>query len=320
MLNQLDSTHLTQLGGSDLYVSRVGLGTWPMSGISSLGVTDELSEATIYAALAQGINFFDTAYSYGYDGRSDRVLGKALQNQRASAVIAHKVGVHWDAKRQRVVDGSRKTLLAHAQECLTRLGTDYVDVMYLHCPDPLIPIEESAEAIAEICKRGWARYAAVSNVSPEQAERFSAVCPIIAIQPYFNMFQQDAVRELLTFSSANCVSMVCFWVLMKGLLSGRLKRDHVFDPTDRRLSYPIFQGQAWQDAQNVLDRLRHFENELDCTVAQLVVAWSLTQPGVNVALLGAKRPEQIIESAHSMHLKVDTEIIEQITALVRRDT
>ena len=114
--------------------------------------------------------------------------------------------------------------------------------------------------------------------------------------------------------------MVCFWVLMKGLLSGRLNRDHVFDPADRRLSYPIFQGQAWQDAQNVLDRLRHFANELDCTVAQLVVAWSLTQPGVNVALLGAKRPEQIIESAHSMHLAVDTEIIEQMNALVRRDT
>ena len=316
MLNQIDSTHLTQLGNSDLYVSRVGLGCWPMSGISSLGVTDELSEATIHAALAQGINFFDTAYSYGYDGRSDRVLGKALKNQRARAVIAHKVGTHWDSAKQRVVDGSRATLIAHAQECLTRLGTDYVDVMYLHCPDPLVPIEESAEAIAEICKRGWARFAAVSNVNLEQARRFCAVCPVVAIQPYFNMFQQDSVRELYAFTSSSNISMVCFWVLMKGLLSGRLKRDHVFDPADRRLTYPIFQGQAWQAAQDVLDRLRHIANELDCTVAQLVVAWSLTRPGVNVALLGAKRPEQIIESAQSMHMKLDAELIEQINALV----
>ena len=316
MLNQIDSTHLTQLGKSDLYVSRVGLGCWPMSGISSLGVTDELSESTIHAALAQGINFFDTAYSYGYDGRSDQVLGKALANQRAQAVIAHKVGAHWDDKKQRVVDGSRKTLIAHAQECLTRLKTDYVDLMYLHCPDPSVPIEESAEAIAEICKRGWARFAGVSNVNPEQAKRFSAVCPVIAIQPYFNLFQQDAVRELFPFASTNHVSMVCYWVLMKGLLSGRLSRDHVFDPTDRRLSYPIFQGQAWQNAQDVLDKLRHFANELDCTVTQLVVAWSLTQPGVNVALLGAKRPEQILESAQSMYLKIDAQLIEQINTLV----
>ena len=109
--------------------------------------------------------------------------------------------------------------------------------------------------------------------------------------------------------------MVCYWVLMKGLLSGRLKRDHVFDPTDRRLTHPIFQGQAWQNAQNVLDRLRHIADELDCTVSQLVVAWTLTRPGISVALLGAKRPEQIIESLQAMHIELDTEVIEQIDAL-----
>lgn len=315
MPNQIDTAHLTRLGMSDLYVSRVGLGCWPMSGISSLGVTDELSKATIHAALDHGVNFFDTAYSYGHDGRSDRVLGEALRTHRERAIIAHKVGAHWDEKKQRVVDGRRETLIAHAQECLVRLGMDYVDVMSLHCPDPSVPIEESAGAIAEICKRGWARYAGISNVNLDQAKRFAAVCPIVAIQPYFNLFQSDAVRELLPFALANNISMVCYWVLMKGLLSGRLKRDHVFDPTDRRLTYPIFQGQAWQDAQNVLDRLRYLADELDCTVAQLVVAWSLTQPGVSVALLGAKRPEQMIESVQAMYLKLDTEVIEQIDAL-----
>ena len=111
--------------------------------------------------------------------------------------------------------------------------------------------------------------------------------------------------------------MVCYWVLMKGLLSGRLLRDHVFDPADRRLTYPIFQGQAWQDAQNVLDQLRHLANELDCTVAQLVVAWSLTRPGVNVALLGAKRPEQITESVQAMHMKLEPNVIEEIGLFLR---
>jgi len=287
-----------------------------MSGISSLGVTDELSISTIRAALDHGVNFFDTAYSYGYDGRSDRVLGSALRTSRDRAIIAHKVGAHWDDKKQRVVDGRRETLFAQAQECLTRLGMDHVDVMYLHSPDPMVPIEESAEAIAEICKRGWARYAAVSNVNLEQATRFAAVCPIVAIQPYFNLFQQDAVCELLPFSLPNNISMVCYWVLMKGLLSGRLKRDHVFDPTDRRLTYPIFQGQAYENAQNVLDRLRHLANELDCTVAQLVVAWTLTKLGISVALLGARRPEQIIESVQAMHMKLEADVIEQVNALV----
>ncbi len=315
MPNPIDTSYLTRLGTSELHVSRVGLGCWPMSGISSLGVTDELSIATIHAAVDHGVNFFDTAYSYGYDGRSDRVLGVALRTCRDRAVIAHKVGSHWDDKKQRIVDGRHETLVAQAQECLKRLGMDYVDVMYLHSPDPMVPIEESAEAIAEICKRGWARYAAVSNVNLEQAKRFASVCPIVAIQPYFNLFQPDAVLELLPFASSNNISIVCYWVLMKGLLSGRLKRDHVFDPTDRRLTYPIFQGQAFENAQNVLDRLRHLADELDCTVAQLVVAWTLTRPGISVALLGAKRPEQIIETVQAMHMKLDTDVIEQINAL-----
>lgn len=317
MPNLIDAAHLTRLGTSDLFVSRVGLGCWPMSGISSLDVTDELSIATIRAAIDHGVNFFDTAYAYGYDGRSDRLLGHSLRNVRDRAVIAHKVGTHWDELKQRVVDGRPETLIAQAQQCLLRLEMNYVDIMYLHCPDPTVPIEESAGAIAEICKRGWARYAAVSNVNSEQANRFAAVCPIVAFQPYFNMFQQDAVRELLPVAMSHNVSMVCYWVLMKGLLSGRLKRDHVFDPSDRRLTYPIFQGHAWQKAQDVLDHLRHIADELDCTVSQLVVAWSLTKPGVSVALLGAKRPEQIIESLQAMHLKLDTEVIQQIDALTQ---
>ncbi len=315
MPNQIDSDHLTRLGASDLFVSRVGLGCWPMSGISSLDVTDEFSIATIRAAFEHGVNFFDTAYAYGYDGRSDRVLGQALRNDRDQVVIAHKVGTHWDANKQRIVDGRPATLVAHAEECLTRLGMDYVDIMYLHCPDPIVPIEESARAISDICKRGLARYAAVSNVTPEQASRFAAVCPIVALQPYYNLFQQDAVSELLQFASSNNISMVCYWVLMKGLLSGRLKRDHVFDPADRRLSYPIFQGHAWENAQNVLDQIRQMADDLDCTVTQLVVAWTLTQPGVNVALLGAKRPEQILDSVQAMHLNLSTDTIERINSL-----
>jgi aryl-alcohol dehydrogenase-like predicted oxidoreductase len=316
MPNQLDTSHLTRLGSSELYVSRVALGCWPISGISSLGVTDAMSVATIRAAVDHGVNFFDTAYSYGYDGRSDRVLGEALRNDRDKVIIAHKVGTHWDDRKQRVVDGRPSTLIHQAETSLKRLNMNDVDVMYLHCPDPAVPIEESAACIAKICQRGLARYAAVSNVDYEQAARFNDVCPIIAIQPYFNLFQQDAVNELLTFAKSKNIAMVCYWVLMKGLLSGRMLRDHVFDPADRRLTYPIYQGRAWQHAQDVLDQLRGIAVELQCTVTQLVVAWSLTQPGVSVALVGAKRPDQILESVGAMHLKLDNQIVDRINSLV----
>jgi len=303
---------LIPLGKSDLRVSRIGLGCWPMAGITSIGISDADSIATVRAALDCGINFFDTAFSYGYDGRSDEILRIALANRRNEAVIAHKVGSHWDDQKRRVVDGSPSRLLAQAKECVRRIGSDYVDVMYLHTPDPKVPIEDSAGAIAEICKSGLARYAAVSNVNSDQAARFVQVCPVIAIQPYFNMFQQECVEELIPFASRNQVSLVCYWILMKGLLSGHLQRDHEFDPKDRRLTYPIFQGEAWHRAQNLLDKLRALSADLNCTVTQIVTAWSLTRPGVTVALLGAKRPEQILEAVGSLELKLPAEILELI--------
>ena len=305
-----------RLGSSDLVVSRVALGCWPMSGISSLGVEDQQSIETVHAALDCGINFFDTAFSYGYDGRSDRVLGQALRSKKNSAIVAHKVGMHWDENKQRKLDGTPKTLLAHAEMCLSRLGVEQVDIMYLHSPDPNVPIEESAGAIREICQRGWARYAAVSNVNADQARRFISECPVVAIQPYFNMFQQDAVQDLLPLTQAHGISLVCYWVLMKGLLSGHLLRDHQFDPTDRRLSYPIFQGAAWQKAQDVLDQLRTVSLDLGCTVAQLVVAWSLKQPGVAVALSGAKRPDQILESAKAKDILLSDDVSAMISRLL----
>ena len=315
----IQAKHHVQLGNSDLFVSRIGLGCWPMAGITSLGISDQESIATVQAALDHGINFFDTAYAYGYDGRSDHVLRNALQTRRGVAIIAHKVGTHWNAQRQRCVDGTPATLIKNAQECLKRLDTDYVDVMYLHTPDPNVPIEDSAGAIAEICKRGWARYAAVSNVDLEQAIRFNAICPLVAIQPYFNMFQQDAVQSLLPIAKSQNISMVCYWVLMKGLLSGKLQRDHVFDPADRRLTYPIFQGQAWQRAQDLLDRLRSLSSELGCTVAQVVIAWTLTKQGVNVVLLGAKRPEQLIESAHALELQLSPDLAARIDGWIEAE-
>jgi aryl-alcohol dehydrogenase-like predicted oxidoreductase len=311
--NGTHPTHSVALGNSELRVSRIGLGCWPMSGISSIGINDADSVATIHAALDCGINFFDTAYSYGYDGRSDHVLRTALRNKRSQAVIAHKVGMSWDADRKRVIDGRPSNLLQQARECLQRLNVDYVDVMYLHTPDVNVPIEESAGAISEICNLGMARYAGVSNVNSVQALQFISVCPVVAIQPYFNMFQQDAVNDLFHVAQTNNITLVCYWVLMKGLLSGKLLRDHVFAPDDRRLTYPVFQGQEWQRAQDLLDRLRLLSNELHCTVAQLVTAWSLKVPGVGVALLGAKRPDQMMESAQALHVHLSDDVVQTIS-------
>lgn len=305
-----------QLGNSDLTVSSVGFGCWPMAGITSVVDSNEDVKRAIHAALDVGVNFFDTAYSYGYMGESDTLLREALAGRRDEAIIASKAGQHWNSDRQRVIDARPATLIAHAEEILVRLGVEYLDLFYLHTPDSQTPIEQSAEGIAEVVRRGWARYAAVSNVTLEQAQAFHAICPVIAIQPYFNMLQQESVGELREFCHQENIGLVCYWVLMKGLLAGHLARDHQFDPRDRRLAYDIFRGELWQRNQDLVDQLRAIATRIGCTVSQLVIAWTLAQPGITVALCGAKRPEQIIENAGGMQVQLDSNVLAEIDGCI----
>jgi aryl-alcohol dehydrogenase-like predicted oxidoreductase len=308
----IKSAQLRQLGKSDLRVSTVGFGCWPIAGISSLDVTDEWSLKTLQAAFDAGINFFDTAFSYGYDGESDRLLKTALSHRRNQVVLASKVGSHYDNDRRRIVDGRPEILIDQAAQILKRLDVDHIDLLYLHQPDPTVAIEDSAGAIAEIVSRGWARYAGVSNVNSDQLTRFHSQCPVVAVQPPFNMLQQSEWRAIRDICIQHSIGAVCYWVLMKGLLAGKMERDHQFNPRDRRLTYDIYQGEKWQRSQNFLDRLRSLSSELGCTVSQLVIAWTVRQPGIAVALCGAKRPEQIEETASAMALNLEDAVIQRI--------
>lgn len=301
----MSAISLRQLGNSDLQISSVGFGCWPIAGISSLGVTRQSSLATIEAALDTGINFFDSAYSYGYDGEADGLLRQVLTNRREGIVLASKVGSHYNQARQRCVDCRPEVLKSQAEQLLRRLGVECLDLLYLHQPDPEVAIEDSAGAIAEIVQRGWARYAAVSNVDLDQLQRFNAVCPVVAVQPPYNMLQQQELRTIQQYCLDKNIGAVCYWVLMKGLLAGRMDRNHQFDPCDRRLTYSIYQGQQWDRSQDFLDKLRELSRQLSCTVAQLVVAWTIQQPTVISALCGAKRPEQIQETAQAMRLVLE---------------
>lgn len=283
-----------------------------MAGVSSLGVNDADSLATIHAALDAGINFFDTAYSYGYDGQADLLLAQVLRQRGAEMIVASKVGTHYDAQQRQVVDGRPATLLEHARRGCQRLGLERLDVIYLHTVDPQVPIAESAGAIAEIVKQGLARYAGVSNVDAQQLATFTADCPVIVVQPPFNMLQTEKVQAILPQCVDQQIAIAAYWVLMKGVLAGRMSREHQFDATDRRLNYPIYQGAAWQRTHDVLDRLHRLAADVNCTVAQLVIAWTLAQPGLTVALCGAKRPQQIQESAGAMQVELSHDALEQI--------
>ena len=298
-----------RIGRSDLRVNPIGFGCWPIAGVSSLNVTEESSLETLNAALDSGINFFDTAFGYGFNGEADHLLAKLIQNRRQEMILASKVGIGFDSEKQRFVDGRPATLLKQAEQVLDRLKVSEVEIMYLHAVDPETPIEESAGAIAEIVTRGWARYAGVSNVTASELERFHQECPVVAVQPPFNMLQQEQVSELRSICEREQIAIVSYWALMKGLLTGKFARDHEFDPRDKRLTYEIYQGQAWQQSQDFLDQLRTLANEVGCSVSQLVMAWTIRQPGITVALCGAKRPSQIRETSQAASLALPPETL-----------
>lgn len=288
---------LRPLGKSGLRVSPIALGCWPIAGMTSLNVNDADSLATIHAALDNGVNFVDTAYNYGPDGESERLIARAVGADRDRVVIATKGGLNWGPAGERVHDARPETLRRECDESLARLATDHVDLLYLHAPDPNVPIAESAGALKELIAAGKTRAVGVSNVSLAQLQEFASVCPTAACQPHYNMLQREIERDILPWCVANDVALVIYWPLMKGLLAGKLPRDHVFAAGDGRAKYPMFQGEEWQKNQDLLDALRKIAADCRKTVAQVVINWTIHQPGITAALCGAKRAAQAKENA-----------------------
>lgn len=285
------------LGKTGLEISTVALGCWPIAGMTSPGVNDANSLATIRACFDLGINHLDTAYMYGRDGESERLIAQALGNRRAEMIIATKGGYHWSPEGRQMPDARPATLKRECAESLRRLGTDHVEIYYLHGPDPQVPVSESAGAIRVLIEEGKALAAGASNLSLSQLQAFHAVCPLAVYQPLYNMLQRQIEADVLPWCRAHGVSVLVYWPLLKGLLAGKFPRDHIFAPTDNRLKYPMFQGDEWRKNQDLLDRLRAVAAEAGRSVAELAINWTIHQPGVTGALCGAKRPDQIRENA-----------------------
>lgn len=295
---------LRQLGNTDLMVSSVAMGCWPITGITTLDANQDDSIRTLHAAIDCGINFLDTAYAYGIEGESEQMIGKVIRSQRDSVVIATKGGIHRVGKGQDF-DARPETLKRQCEESLQRLGTDRIDLYYLHATDNRTPIAESAGAISEMIQEGKVRAAGASNLNVEQLEQFQQACAISAVQPHFNMLQQEIRQDIEPWCRSKNISLCVYWPLMKGFLAGKLSRDHKFAEGDGRAKYPMFQGDEWQKNHDFLDELRTIAAAVEVTAAQLVIAWTIKQPSITAALCGAKRDWQIRETAAAMTLNID---------------
>jgi aryl-alcohol dehydrogenase-like predicted oxidoreductase len=274
-----------------LKVSRIALGTWAMGGWMWGGTDTRESIATIHAALSQGINLIDTAPVYGF-GVSEEIVGAALNGVRTQAVIATKTGLEWrDGKIYR--NATRARILREIDDSLRRLRTDYIDIYQVHWPDPLVPVEETADAMRLLYEQGKIRAVGVSNFSVAQMERFRQVAPLHVVQSPYNLFERAIESEILPYCRANNIVTLGYGALCRGLLSGRMRADTKFEGDDLRRIDPKFQQPRFAQYLDAVRQLDVFaQRRFHRRVIHLAVRWMLDQ-GISAALWGGRHPNQV---------------------------
>ena len=279
--------------GTQLKVSRIAIGTWAIGGWMWGGTDEAESVATLRAALEHGINVIDTAPVYGF-GRSEEIVGKAIAEGclRLRVILATKVGLEWrNGKVFR--NASRDRIASEIDDSLRRLRTDHIDIYQVHWPDPLAPIEETAEAMHTLFKEGKIGAIGVSNFSVDEMEQFRRFAPIHVLQPPYNLFERGIVAEILPYCHKNNIATFGYGALCRGLLSGRMRPDTVFGGDDLRRVDPKFHQPRFGQYLTAVQRLDQLaQNRFGKRVIHLAVRWMLDQ-GITTALWGARHPGQL---------------------------
>lgn len=283
-----------EIQGAPLQVSRVALGTWAIGGWMWGGTDEAKSIKTIRGAIEHGINIIDTAPAYGF-GRSEEIVGKALADGglRSRVQIATKVGLEW--KDGRVFrNASRARILRELKDSLRRLQTDYIDIYQIHWPDPLITIEETAEAMRDLFEQGTIRAIGVSNFSVLQMEQFRRIAPLHVLQPPFNLFERGIETDILPYCRENNIATFGYGALCRGLLSGRMRPESKFEGDDLRRTDPKFQQPRFAQYLAAVEQLDLFaQRRFGKRVIHLAIRWMLDQ-GITTALWGARNPAQLL--------------------------
>ncbi len=303
--------------GTSLEVSRIGIGTWAIGGWMWGGSEEKESIETIRAALDQGITVIDTAPVYGF-GRSEEIVGRALaaSGLRSRAIISTKTALEWrDGKVFR--NASRERIAREVEDSLTRLRTHYIDIYQVHWPDLLVPMEETASAMAELYKQGKIRAIGVSNFSVAQMEAFRQVAPLHVLQSPYNLFERGIEDEILPYCRRNNIAVLGYGALCRGLLSGRMQRDTTFGGDDLRKNDPKFQQPRFAQYLAAVERLDLLaQYRYGKRVIHLAARWMLDQ-GVTVALWGARHPGQLAPVADVGGWSLEADVRGEIDRVLR---
>jgi len=294
-----------RLGRSPVSVSEIGLGTWGMSGAFWGAADDAESIRVIHEALDLGITLIDTAEAYG-KGHAEEVVGKALAGRRQQAVIATKVmASHLDpGGLEAALEGSLK-----------RLQTDYVEVYFIHWPNPDFPIGPTMGALERLRAQGRIRAIGVSNFGAEEMDRAREYGTIDVLQPPYNMLWREIEAATLPYCRKHNIGVMPYSGLAQGLLAGTLSRDTVFVDGDERRTTVLFQPGPYERALEAVEGLRPIAKEYQKSMPQLAAQWLTSRPGVSSPLLGARTVREIEENVGSVGWQIADEDIAAIDRL-----
>ncbi|WP_350351331.1 aldo/keto reductase [Microbacterium sp. A8/3-1] len=313
------------LGGSSIDASAVGLGTWAIGGWMWGGTDESESIAAIQASIDEGISLIDTAPAYG-QGRAEEILGAAIRGRRDEVVLATKCGLVWHTtKGNRFFDFDgepvhrylgRESIVHEVEESLRRLGTDHIDLYITHWQDPTTPIEETVAALVQLREQGKIRAIGASNVSEQELRSYVATGELDAIQEEYSMIARDIETTLLPIARDAGVSTLSYSSLALGLLSGSMGPDRVFSGDDQRKGNPRFSLGNREKVARLMEAIDPVADAHAATKAQIVIAWTLQQPGITYSLCGARNPKQARENAAAGRLRLSDDDLTLIDAAV----
>jgi aryl-alcohol dehydrogenase-like predicted oxidoreductase len=299
------------LGG--LTVSELGLGCMGMSFAYGPGDDDE-SIRTIHRALELGVLFLDTADMYGA-GANEELVGRAVAGRREDFVIATKFANRTDADGNRFIDNSPAWIRQAVDDSLRRLGTDYIDLYYMHRRDPDVPIEESVGAMAEHVQAGKVRHLGLSEVSAETLRAAATVHPIAALQSEWSLFTRGLEAEIVPAARELGVGLVPYSPLGRGLLAGALTSTESLAPDDFRRQNPRWTGENLEHNLALVQQVRDLAEQAGCSPVQLALAWLLAQGDDVVPIPGTKRVKYLEENTASADVEISAEVLKQLDGL-----
>jgi len=285
------------LGDSDLKVSAVGLGTWAYGNDTFGAVDDQQAVNALRTAVESGINLIDTAPAYG-DGRSEIVVGKAVEGIRDKVVMATKCGVYRDGEDY-VRDLSPSRIRKDIELSLSRLNIEQIDLYQIHWPDPDTPLEKTVEELIKLKKEGKFKYLGVSNSNRDLLAHITNMTDVISLQPQYSLLERKLENEILPFIIEKGMGILSYGTLGGGILSGKYTEIPDFDDEkdNRSEFYPFFKEDNWPYVQELIDLIKEIAADYDKTPAQISINWSISRPGITTALVGAKTEKQAQENA-----------------------